>query len=223
MTLKGEVEVDGAYFGGHVRPENRKEDRKDRRLKENQSGKRRVVVVMRERGGRTLPFVFRSEDQSVPTIRARVETGSTIYADEAPSWDDLHVRYEPRRINHSVAFVDDGVCTNQAEATSHACVAPSGASTTTSAAANSGPVPVRWRGARTTGGSRTARCSRWSRLRRWITRCRGSGRGIGSGDRRKSRSARCSQAPPGESPSRALKPGTSSPKPQRRGCFAIRA
>jgi len=32
VTLEGEVEIDGAYFGGHVRPENRKEDRKDRRL-----------------------------------------------------------------------------------------------------------------------------------------------------------------------------------------------
>ena len=42
-VLSGHVEVDGAYFGGHIRPENRKEDRKDRRLKENQTGKRRVV------------------------------------------------------------------------------------------------------------------------------------------------------------------------------------
>jgi transposase-like protein len=114
-TLSGEVEVDGAYFGGHVRPENRKEDRKDRRLKENQSGKRRVVVVMRQRGGRTLPFVFRSEDQSVPTIRARVATGTTVYADEASGWDELHAAYETKRINHSLAFMDDGACTNQAE------------------------------------------------------------------------------------------------------------
>lgn len=43
------VEVDGAYFGGHVRPENRKEDRLDRRLAENQTGKRQCVVVVRER------------------------------------------------------------------------------------------------------------------------------------------------------------------------------
>ncbi len=114
-TLSGEVEVDGAYFGGHVRPENRKEDRKDRRLKENQTGKRRVVVVMRERGGRTLPFVFRSEDQSVGTIRARVASGTTVYADEASGWDELHAAYETKRINHSIAFEDDGACTNQAE------------------------------------------------------------------------------------------------------------
>ncbi len=42
--LSGHVEVDGAYFGGYVRPENRKEDRKDRRLLENRSGKRQVVI-----------------------------------------------------------------------------------------------------------------------------------------------------------------------------------
>lgn len=83
LTLKGDVEVDGAYFGGYVKPENRKEDRKDRRLAENQTGKRRVVVVMRERGGRTLPFVFKAEADAVATIRARVETGTTVYADEA--------------------------------------------------------------------------------------------------------------------------------------------
>ena len=57
-TLQGEVEVDGAYFGGHVKPANWKENRRDRRLAINQNGKRRVVVIMRERDGRTVPFVF---------------------------------------------------------------------------------------------------------------------------------------------------------------------
>jgi len=56
-VLAGHVEIDGAFFGGHIRPENRKEDRKDRRLKRHQTGKRRVVIAMRERVGRTLPFV----------------------------------------------------------------------------------------------------------------------------------------------------------------------
>lgn len=115
VMLSGHVEIDRAYVGGTVRQENRKEDRKDRRLAMNQTGKRQVVVVMRERGGRTLPFVFRSEDQAVPTIRERVLSGTTIYADEAPSWDALHARFDVKRINHSIAFSDDGACTNQAE------------------------------------------------------------------------------------------------------------
>jgi hypothetical protein len=38
-----------------------------------------------------------------------------IYADEAPGWDALHASYEAKRINHSIAFSDDGACTNQAE------------------------------------------------------------------------------------------------------------
>ena len=112
---KGEVEIDGAYFGGTIRQENRKADRKDRRLAEHQTGKRRVVIVMRERGGRTLPFVVRSEDEALPIIVRRVQPGSTVFADEASHWDALHARFATKRINHSVAFLDDGACTNQAE------------------------------------------------------------------------------------------------------------
>src|SRR3954449_13251370 len=43
------VEIDGCYVGGHVRPANRKADRKDLRLAENRSARRKVVVVIRER------------------------------------------------------------------------------------------------------------------------------------------------------------------------------
>lgn len=113
--LSGHVEVDGAYFGGYVKPENRKEDRKDRRLKENQTGKRRVVVIVRERGGKSYPAVFRSEDQAVDMIRSRVESGTTVYADEASSWDALHTSYETKRVNHSINYKDEDACTNQAE------------------------------------------------------------------------------------------------------------
>src|SRR5438270_2895648 len=45
------AEVDSGYFGGYVRPANIREKRRDRRLARNQNGKRRVVVVVRERGG----------------------------------------------------------------------------------------------------------------------------------------------------------------------------
>ena len=69
---KGHVEIDGAYFGGHRKPANLKANRVDRRLAEHQTGKRRVVVVMRERQGRTLPFVVRAEDEGVAVIARRV-------------------------------------------------------------------------------------------------------------------------------------------------------
>ena len=102
--LSGHIEVDGAYFGGYVKPENVKAERKDWRLAANRSCKRRVVVIMRERHGKALPFVFDNEADSLPTIARPVELGSTIYADEAPSWDALHARYAAKRVNHSVNF-----------------------------------------------------------------------------------------------------------------------
>ena len=112
---KGEVEVDGAYFGGHIKPANRKENRKDRRLASNQTGKWQVVVAMRERGGRTLPFVVKGEEEAVAIIASRVAHGSTIYADEATHWDALHARFDAKRINHTVAYSTSEACTNLAE------------------------------------------------------------------------------------------------------------
>src|ERR1700724_3832671 len=44
-TVSGEVEIDGAFFGGYVNPANCTENRRDRRLVENQSGNGRAVVL----------------------------------------------------------------------------------------------------------------------------------------------------------------------------------
>jgi len=49
-----------------------KEHRRDRRLAQNQSGKRKAVVVIRERDGKSLPAVFRTEGQALRFIRSRV-------------------------------------------------------------------------------------------------------------------------------------------------------
>ena len=113
--LRGEVEIDGAYFGGYVKPENRKADRRDRRLLENRSGKRQCVVVMRERKGRSLAFVVPSERAGAELVNDNVINDAVLMVDEASSWDMLHSRFDTRRVNHSVAFMDEGVCTNQAE------------------------------------------------------------------------------------------------------------
>jgi transposase-like protein len=115
FTLEGEVEIDGAYFGGTIRQENKVAERKDRRLARHQTGKRRAVVVMRERKGRTLPIVVKHEADALGFVMDRIAPGTTVHADEAPVWDALHARFEARRINHSIAFSDDGACTNQAE------------------------------------------------------------------------------------------------------------
>jgi hypothetical protein len=114
--LVGEVQIDGMYTGGHKKPENRKAERVDRRLAEEQTGKRQVVVVAREYGGRTLPFIVPRESAAVPLIRRHVASGTVVHADEAPGWDTLHASYDMRRVNHSVEYVsEDEANVNQAE------------------------------------------------------------------------------------------------------------
>ena len=82
--LKGRViggegkvaEVDGGYFGGYIKPANLKENRRDRRLARHQNGKRKVVVVIRERGGNSVPAVFKSEAKAMAFLRAHVAKGN---------------------------------------------------------------------------------------------------------------------------------------------------
>ncbi|WP_298298314.1 IS1595 family transposase [uncultured Litoreibacter sp.] len=114
-VLEGHVEIDGAYFGGHIRPANAKVDRVDRRKKENQTGKRRVVVALRERTGRTLPFVSMSEAEGVALANENVSRTATMSADEASHWDELHNAWNVDRVNHSEIYSDHGKHTNMVE------------------------------------------------------------------------------------------------------------
>ena len=112
--LAGTVEVDGAYFGGHGRKENRKEDRTDRRGVDDP--RRMVVVVARERNGRAMPWVVEREADGVKPIRQHVASRTEVHADEAAGWNILHASYPMKRVNHSVEYkADDGACTNWAE------------------------------------------------------------------------------------------------------------
>jgi transposase-like protein len=122
-TIGGEgkkAEIDGGFFGGHVKPANKRENRRDRRLRENRSGKRKVVVVIRERreNGKTLPGVFRTEADALNFIRRQVPQGTTLYADSAGPWNELYSRYTLHRINHDDAYSlggKDEINTNKAE------------------------------------------------------------------------------------------------------------
>jgi hypothetical protein len=89
-VLEGKVEVDGAYFGGHIRSANKKEDRKDRRLAEHQTGMRRVVVAFRQRKGCTITRVVRNEGDGVDIAKQIVSRTAIMHGDEASHWDALH-------------------------------------------------------------------------------------------------------------------------------------
>jgi hypothetical protein len=97
------------FLEGH-----QKEYRRDRRLKRNQLGKRKVVVIVRD-DGNSVPAEFHSESQASAFILTRIAKGTVVHADEAGSWDNLHERFEVKRIKHQETYSLDGACTNWAE------------------------------------------------------------------------------------------------------------
>jgi ISXO2 transposase-like protein len=59
--------------------------------------------------------MFNTESQAASFIRSRIAKGTVVHADEAASWDNLHERFEIKRINHQEAYSLNGACTNMAE------------------------------------------------------------------------------------------------------------
>ncbi len=125
--MNGTCEIDGAYVNGYVRPENRKEDRIDRRKYENQNPKKRCIIVVRQRhdgsteyvgSKRTLTYILKNENsEDIQEIANNIiEKGSEIHADEADAYNSLHAKFKMKRVNHSVEYyAQDGACSNQAE------------------------------------------------------------------------------------------------------------
>lgn len=117
--LKGIVEIDGIFVGGHVRQKNVKAERRDRRQRPFRNReKEQVIVNMRERrhGGRTISFVCKNEAEALPTILAYVDASAKVRTDEGTSWQ-IFPAYFPnwKTVNHSVAYWIDGVHTNWVE------------------------------------------------------------------------------------------------------------
>jgi transposase-like protein len=125
--LNGVCEIDGAYVNHYVRPENNINDRVDRRLAVNQNPNKRCIVVIRQRPNegtqfigsvRTLTYVLHNENpRDIMNIaNNRIELGAEVHADEANAYDNLHARFDMRRVNHSIEYMsEEGACSNQAE------------------------------------------------------------------------------------------------------------
>lgn len=114
--LTGEVEIDGVFIGGHVRQENIRKERKDRR--KESAGKRRTIVTMRERrpNGRSKAGVFVDESDSIGLILDTVQPSAHVITDEGSHWGKLVIPFESlSTVNHSLGYSIDGVHINGIE------------------------------------------------------------------------------------------------------------
>ncbi len=112
--LRGEVEIDGGYFGGYIRPQNNFPLRQDRRRIKHNESKRQCVVVLRERGGRSRALIC-SEGEAARKAPDLIEPGSVIYTDDLADYNRLAARFKLIKVNHSENYSDGEGCTNWAE------------------------------------------------------------------------------------------------------------
>lgn len=114
-VLGGHVEVDGCFVGGHREHENVVRDGRTYRITRGRFRNRSVVVIARERGGRSIGFVGKKESDAVDFLKAHISPNSIVYADQAHAWNSMKELYELLRINHKERFVDGETYTNNAE------------------------------------------------------------------------------------------------------------
>jgi hypothetical protein len=82
---------------GYVKPAKHVENRRDRRLRQYQSGKRKDVVVIRER--ETRHCLACSPQKPLRLISsAPGSQGHHVYAEEAGAWNELHGWFAMHRV-----------------------------------------------------------------------------------------------------------------------------
>jgi hypothetical protein len=79
------AEIDGGYFGGYAKPANLRENRRDRRLARNQTGKRKAVVIFASAtAARSRPCfaprgkLFHSSGRASPRERLSMQTKAAL-------------------------------------------------------------------------------------------------------------------------------------------------
>lgn len=116
LRLGGEVEIDGSYYGGHIRPRNQKKERNDNRRIFYKSNRRaNCVVAARERGGPIIPWVARSEADARPFISSALSRDAVLFADQYAGWSALRAQHQMFTINHKLAYYTPEACTNAVE------------------------------------------------------------------------------------------------------------
>jgi len=115
--LHGEVEADETYVGGKTRRGIPMAIRIGKEGRKAKMDAKKVVMGMRERGGRVRAFVVPNNRRGtlLPALFDNIVPGSTLYTDSLRSYDEARGQYVHHVINHAKAYVEGHVHTNNIE------------------------------------------------------------------------------------------------------------
>nr|WP_296307356.1 IS1595 family transposase [Erythrobacter sp.] len=115
FRLSGEVEIDAMHCGGYIKPGTDNPARRNRRKLNRNKDKAKVVMVARERHGRSRAFMVPHESKMPDILPNVVEEGSFIFSDSFSGSSKIGARYQAFRVNHSKQYADGWISTNHAE------------------------------------------------------------------------------------------------------------
>lgn len=115
FLLSGEVEIDALHCGGYIKPGKDNPSRRNRRRLNRNREKAKVVMVARERYGRSRAFLVENESKMPDILPSVVEPGSMIFSDSFSGSSKIAAHYQAFKVNHSKQYADGWISTNHAE------------------------------------------------------------------------------------------------------------
>ncbi len=115
FRLSGEIEIDALHCGGYIKPGTDNPSRRNRRRLNRNKEKAKVVMVARERYGRSRAFLVAHESKMPDILPEVVEEGSFIFSDSFSGSSKIGAHFQAFRVNHSKQYADGWISTNHAE------------------------------------------------------------------------------------------------------------
>lgn len=115
FRLSSEVEIDALHCGGYIKPGTENPSRRNRRRLNRNKEKAKVVMVARERYGRSRAFLVAHESKMPDILPDVVEEGSFVFSDSFSGSAKIAAHFQAFRVNHSKQYADGWISTNHAE------------------------------------------------------------------------------------------------------------
>lgn len=115
FRLGGEVEIDALHCGGYVKPGKDNPSKRNRRRLNRNKEKQRVIMVLRERHGRSRCVLVNHESRMPDMLPDILEEDAMVISDSFSGSAKIAARYQAFRVNHSKQYADGWISTNHAE------------------------------------------------------------------------------------------------------------
>jgi hypothetical protein len=115
LKLGGEVEIDAMHCGGYMKPAKDKPSKRNRRKLFRNKEKEKVIMVIRERFGRSRCSLVPHESMMSEVLGPVLERDAMVFSDSFSGSARIAARYQAFRVNHSKGYADGMISTNHAE------------------------------------------------------------------------------------------------------------